>query len=90
MQRNWNCAREATGAPGREDLRAVQGMQRERTSFRLIFGSTKSLPMWSANALVAAVIAILSVIFAMDIYLALQDPLSQCRYERSRLSVYSR
>ncbi|MGA2999322.1 hypothetical protein [Bradyrhizobium sp.] len=74
LQRDRHGAGEATGAPRRENLRYVQGMQRQRTSFRLMFGSTKSLLMWIAGALVAAVIAILSVIFAMDVYLALQDP----------------
>lgn len=41
---------------------------------KLVFGSTKSSLTWIAGVLVAAVIAILSVIFAMDMYLALQDP----------------
>jgi hypothetical protein len=40
----------------------------------LVFGSTKSLLTWIAGALVAAVIAILGVIFAMDVYLTLRDP----------------
>jgi hypothetical protein len=39
-----------------------------------VFGSTKSLLTWVAGVLVAAVIAILSVIFALDVYLALQEP----------------
>ena len=36
-------------------------------------GSTKSLSTWIAGVLVAAVAAILSVIFVMDIYLTLQE-----------------
>jgi hypothetical protein len=39
-----------------------------------MLGSTKSLLMWIAGVLVAAVIAILGVIFAMDVYLVLDDP----------------
>jgi hypothetical protein len=39
-----------------------------------MFGSTKSLLTWIAGVLVAAAIAILSMIFAMDVYLALQEP----------------
>jgi hypothetical protein len=39
-----------------------------------MLGSTKSLLMWIAGVLVAAVIAILGVVFAMDVYLALEDP----------------
>jgi hypothetical protein len=49
-------------------------MQGQGTSFTLMFGSTKSLLTWIAGVLVAAVIAILSVIFAIEVYLALQDP----------------
>ena len=37
-------------------------------------GSTKSLLRWIAGVLVAAAVAILSIVFVMDIYLALQDP----------------
>jgi hypothetical protein len=37
-------------------------------------GSTKSLLTWIVGVLVAAVIAILSVIFAMEVYFALQEP----------------
>jgi hypothetical protein len=39
-----------------------------------MLGSTKGLLMWIAGVLVAAVIAILGVVFAMDVYLALEDP----------------
>jgi hypothetical protein len=39
-----------------------------------MFGSTKSLLTWIAGVLVAAMIAILGVIFAMEVYLALEDP----------------
>ena len=40
----------------------------------LMFGSTKSWLTWIAGVLVAALIAILGVIFAMEVYLALQYP----------------
>jgi hypothetical protein len=39
-----------------------------------MFGSTKQLLMWVGGVIVAAVIAILSMIIAMNVYLALQDP----------------
>ena len=35
---------------------------------------SKSLLTWIAGVLVAAVIAVLGVIFMMDIYIALQEP----------------
>ena len=45
-------------------------------------GSTKSLLSWIAGVLVAAAVAILSVIFVMDIYLALQEPSEPVPVER--------
>jgi hypothetical protein len=39
-----------------------------------MLGSTKRLLTWIASVLVAAVIAIQSMILAMDVYLALQEP----------------
>ena len=47
-----------------------------------MFGSTKSLLMWIAGVLVAAAVAILSLIFVMDVYLALQEPVEPVSIER--------
>ena len=47
----------------------------------MIRGS-KSLLTWIAGVLAAAVIAILSVIFVMDIYLALEKPSEPAPIER--------
>jgi hypothetical protein len=39
-----------------------------------MFGSTKQLFIWVGGVIVAAAIAILGMIFAMDVFLALQEP----------------
>jgi hypothetical protein len=41
---------------------------------RAVFGSTKSILNWTAGVLVAAAIAVLSLIFVFDIYITLQQP----------------
>ena len=41
---------------------------------RVMSGSTKSLLHWAGGVLVAAVVAILSIVFVLDIYIALQEP----------------
>lgn len=49
-----------------------------------MFGSTKGLLTWIAGVLVAAAVAILSMIFVMDVYLALQQPVKSAPIEGRR------
>jgi hypothetical protein len=49
-----------------------------------VFGSTKSLLTWIAGVLVAAAVAILSMIFVMDLYFALQQPAEPAPIEGRR------
>ena len=39
-----------------------------------MLGSSKELLMWIVGGVIAVVIAILSMIFAMEVYFALQEP----------------
>jgi hypothetical protein len=46
--------------------------------------STKSLLAWIVGVMVAAAVAVLSVIFVMDIYLAVQEPTEPVRIQGRR------
>jgi hypothetical protein len=52
-------------------------MQRQGAGCALMLGSSKELLMWIVGGVIAVVIAILSMIFAMEVYFALQEPAEQ-------------
>ena len=64
------CSRQAF----RRLITCKAGVKRSAVTSLLVMRGSKSLLTWIAGVLVAAVIAVLGVIFMMDIYIALQEP----------------